>query len=381
VVVTNDQEWSSSTRTSISPQLDLTVEQAESEVTGQWSAHLGRAKLQAAEHGWFSVTVRDTASGSVRGASQKMSDFPALIAEDTTAWPGQFQYTNESGTLRFTGERAGQKAQGAFRFTPDTNYARQIQAELKTNVAALDCFWLGLHHVTVAEAAGYARTGVRLSVAEVCRLKAHGVKPDYMAALRQVRDFSVDEIIRLRNHGIKPEYPAALKQAGYRLDTESLVRLRNHGVTAADAQGWKEAGYNLEVEPLIRLRNYGVRPEYGKAVRRVLPNAPPEDLVKLRQYGVSEQFLAEMRKAEGNFTLEELVRLRSHGVPPEYVAEWRKAGFGFKADELISLRRHGVPANYAAALNLPNRKPLSVDTILLLRQRGLSAEQVRALRE
>ena len=369
------------TTTFQSPTLELTVERTEPEVSGRWTAQLGKISGEKAGQFWFSFTVRDEANQTTKGVSANASEFPALMAQEQADWPGQFEYATDAGRILFRGERDGRKAQGTFEFAPDTNYARQVQASLKTAPSGVDCFWLAVYQVTAEQLAAYAQAGEKLSVADICRLKAQGVSPEYLATVRKTRPFPVEEVIRLRNQGVSADFPAAFKDAGYPFKTEELIRARNHAVSAADAKAWKEAGFNFGLEELIRMRNYGVRPEFGKAVREALNQATPEELVKLRNYGVSEQFLREMRRADGQFTAEDLVYLRSRGVQPDYVVEWRKAGFGFSAQELASLRNHGVPASYAAVLNVPNRKPLTADMIVKLRSRGLSAEEIRALRE
>ena len=77
----------------------------------------------------------------------------------------------------------------------------------------------------------------------------------------------------------------------------------------------------------------------------------------------------------------EIVRLRQHGVPVDYLRGWREIGYEFSAEEIIHLRNHGVPIDYAKQANPPGRKLLDPATLIDARNRGLSAETVRKLRE
>jgi hypothetical protein len=364
-----------------SPSLELIVaEVAESAISGTWSAQLAPGST-ASRHDWISIQVRDQQGLTRHGSGRPGSDFPLLFATDAEPWPGEFSYATEGGVFLFRGLRSGRTAEGGFTFEPDPGYVRNVSALLQPPPAGMEWLWLALRRISAEEIAAYARSGVRMNVSELLRLQSRNVRPDYLAAVRQHQDFSIDEVIRLRNHGVRETFPAELHQAGYRFGADELIRLRNHGVSAEDAAAWKEAGYDFKADQLTRLRSHGVKPAFGRAVRGILPEATVDDLTRLRNRGVNEQYLAELHEADPTFSTEEVVYLRNRGVPADYVMAWRKAGYDFNAAEIAKLRNHGVPASYAAALAVPDRKPLPADTIARLRQRGLSAEEIRQLRE
>ena len=77
----------------------------------------------------------------------------------------------------------------------------------------------------------------------------------------------------------------------------------------------------------------------------------------------------------------EIVRLRQHGVSVDYLQGWREIGYEFSPEEIIRLRNHGVPVEYAKQSNPPGRKLLDASTLIDTRNRGLSAETIRKLRE
>jgi hypothetical protein len=88
-----------------------------------------------------------------------------------------------------------------------------------------------------------------------------------------------------------------------------------------------------------------------------------------------------MKKADPSLKPGELVRLRNSGVSADYVQAWRQAGFNCSSEDLIRLRNNGVPSDFAAAVQVKGRKPLSVDTLIRLRNRGVTAAEIRELRE
>jgi hypothetical protein len=363
------------------PALELTVEQTDPAVTGRWSASLANVSRAKASQTWVQVNVRDARKNTIYGSSRSARDLPALLTAENRSWPGEFELGAEAGTLRLRGERSGSKASGEFALTPKPAYAEQVASLLSEAPSGMDWLWLVLYDVRADEIAAFVRAGGRLKAAELCRLKSFGVSPEYFGAVRADQAYSIDEVTRFKSHGVPADFPATVHKAGYDFDAAGLVRLRSYGVSGADAQAWGKANPNLSAEELVRLRSYGVTPAFGKAVYDVLGNPTVEQIIKLRSYGVSEQFLTEMRAADAHLTTDDLVHLRSYGVPADYVRAWRKAGFEFDARELTRLRSHGVPVDYAASLSTPNRKPLSCDAIIRLRQRGLSAQEIRELRE
>jgi hypothetical protein len=68
-------------------------------------------------------------------------------------------------------------------------------------------------------------------------------------------------------------------------------------------------------------------------------------------------------------------------VPSDYVKTLMKNGARFNAEQIIALRNNGVPADYIAAVNLEGREPLDAKAIIELRQRGVSADTARKLRQ
>ncbi|MBA4148822.1 MAG: hypothetical protein H0X66_11970 [Verrucomicrobia bacterium] len=363
-----------------SPSLTLKVRENEGFVSGTWSANLAQSRPSANQQVWFSISIHDARSQKMFSAHADAINYSFLFPQKKS-WRGQHQMLTPAGTLVLSGQFSSKTAAGDFTFTPDANYLAQAGAHLTSAPSTLELLELGLAGVTVEQMVAFEKSGMKSSAAEMIRFKSSGVTPQYAVAVRKVQPFSADEIVRLRNSGVPETFPAAMKSAGYDFDAVQLVKLRNSGVSADEAAAWKKAGFDFDLESLVKMRNSGVKPDFARAVKEVFPSISSSEVVKLRNSGISKEFLIDIKKADVDFTVDEIIRLRNSGVSADYIRAWRTAGSTFRSEELIRLRNSGVPVDYAAVVNIPNRKPLSVDTLIKLRNRGMSAQEIRELRE
>ncbi len=81
-----------------------------------------------------------------------------------------------------------------------------------------------------------------------------------------------------------------------------------------------------------------------------------------------------------NPTADELVAARELGVDGTAALAYSAAGYRFSVAELIELAEAGVDADYAVALVDSRYPPLSGEQLLDLHGRGVTPEQVRAIR-
>ena len=136
-------------------------------------------------------------------------------------------------------------------------------------------------------------------------LKAVGVSPEYVAAIRSVApqlNLDHDDIVGMRAVGVSPEFVRELARLGYRnvdaddltgayavgvradyvrslasagygrISLDKLTELRAVGVTARDIQRFRRAGFgNLDVDKLVELKALGITPEELKASERYGP--------------------------------------------------------------------------------------------------------------
>jgi hypothetical protein len=347
---------------------------------------------------------------------------------------GQWNSTNEVGAVLFHLPESS-KSPGKFEFLPDRNYAQRALALLREPVTPEELFYFWMRDISVSDLEAYGQCGVPLNAKELLRLRSAGASPDYVIAIRSAGDYSPTDIATMRNHGVTANYPAELVRARLKLTAQEILRLWNYGVTTDEASRWNKSGIPLNADAVARLHSFGIQPEYGAAVHQLFEKAGMDELIKLRNFGVPESYLRQMKEVQAAFSVDNIARLWSHGVPVEYVKTWRNSGYEFDEETLIRLRNYGVPADFAAplkemklqaedliklrnygvtpdyclawrkagydisvqdlvrlrvagvpesyatALMIPGRSPLSVDTILKLRMRGLSAEEIRAVRE
>ena len=361
--------------------MEMIVHQIEPTISGTWTATFENGWRSQAGNVWVPITVRDGNESVQRTIGRPAEELSRLFEPDSESWPGAVELTSEAGEIRLESRSESDRAGGQFTVKPNAAFADRVSGSLAAPPEGVDWIWLILQEISSEEIAAFAETGTRLTVNEICRVKAHGISADYFSAVRRASDFSVSDVIRLRNHGVPADFPEKLQEAGYEFEAKDLTRLRNFGVSADEAAGWKKAGFDCDASELTKFRSFGVKPEFGGAVRATLKDPAPDDIIKLRNFGITVPYLENMKKAGADFSADDLVHLRNFGVQPDYVAAWRNAGFGFGAKEIAKLRSFGVPTEYASAVGIPGRKPLSSDAIIKLRQRGLSAEEIRELRE
>jgi hypothetical protein len=69
-----------------------------------------------------------------------------------------------------------------------------------------------------------------LGIDEICELRNHGVKPDYVREMRELglAALDVDELIELKNHGVKPDFIREMMDEGLLdLSVDRIVELRD----------------------------------------------------------------------------------------------------------------------------------------------------------
>jgi hypothetical protein len=183
-------------------------------------------------------------------------DIPASQIRDNN-----FTIAEEAGTFHLQGTFSDGQGAGTWSFTPNPNFARELEQRGIQAPSEKEQFQLALGHFTIAEldallAAGFARP----TPAELVRMKEHGINRDYITAMKGLRFASktVDELVRLHDHGVTPGYIRSLQDFGYSPSANDLVRLHDHGVSAQYIARLRSHGYtNLSADDLIRLHDHG----------------------------------------------------------------------------------------------------------------------------
>jgi hypothetical protein len=297
--------------------------------------------------------------------------------------PIQMVFKEDVGTIEWAGQRVGNKGTGRYTFTPNPEFLAAIQPHTVGDLPLQDLEHLAQHKVERAYFIQAASVnGGKVAVGEVMTLVNHGIPLEELKQWAATRSaLSIPQVIGLKNNGVPPEALKGFEQAQPGISVDEVIRYRQNGLNPDYVQAWIQAGFALKSEEFIRLRNHGVPIEFGQALRRGGFSGSIEDILGLRNHGVSPDFYAGAMGAMPKLSNSEVVLLRQHGVPVDYLQGWKEIGYEFSAEEIIRLRSHGVPIDYARQANPPGRKLLDPATLIEARNRGLSAEIVRKLRE
>lgn len=410
------------------PTVEFVILQNKPSVTGQWnvSGDLG------ASTNFISIVARENTTGTTFHFTRRLENL-ALLNECRKNRGGKARYSNEVGAVEFSNARGKKPSQ--FTFTPNIQFAVNAAKTLKSTPTQDELFRLLLLNLKTEELRGYCRSGVPLSALDLILFKAAEISPACVTGMFKGGNFTTDEILYMNQYGVPQTYPAELAKGGLLLRAKFIVILHQYGVPSEEAKAWNRSGYTADANVIAKLHSLGIPPSLGVGVHGLFDQATVDDLVQLKTFGVDEPFLSRLKAARVNVTLDDVIRLRTFkvpadyiiawltegykfgasdlinlnkngvsketapllknqnfnaeeliklhrfGVPPDYVMAWRNAHYKFGVQDLIRLHTAGVPAFYAAALNVPGRDPFSADTILRLRLRNLSVEELRSYKE
>jgi bla regulator protein blaR1 len=116
---------------------------------------------------------------------------------------------------------------------------------------------------------------LRLDHDDIVSLKAVGVTPAFVQELARLgyRAVDADDITGAYAVGVREDYVRSMASVGYgRLSLEQLTELRAIGVTAGDVQRFRRAGFDhIDVDKLVQLKTLGITPEELRASERYGP--------------------------------------------------------------------------------------------------------------
>jgi beta-lactamase regulating signal transducer with metallopeptidase domain len=172
--------------------------------------------------------------------------------------------------------------------------------------------------------------GGKLTVDDLIELRACGVTPGYIDAMRSAGfgELSLDEIAEMRAVGVTPEYVKSLRDAGIKFDgARNVTELRALGVTGEYVSQMRAAGYsNLTTKQLTNLRAMGVTPSYVKQMSDAgYRNLTPSELVELKAQGIRPEFIKSLNDAGyTNLSVKDLVRMAAMGVNADFIRDLAK---------------------------------------------------------
>jgi len=289
----------------------------------------------------------------------------------------------DAGTIEWAGQRVGNKGSGSYTFTPNPEFLAAIRPHASDTPQLRDLHQLAQRKVDrsyFSRAAGMS--GGKVSSGDVTTLVNYGIKPEALDEWAAARPgLSIPQLISLRNNGVQPASLKEFSAAQPGISVEEVIRYRHNGLNPDYVQAWTNAGFALKPEELIRLRQNGVPIDFAQALKRGGFAGSVEDIIRLRNNGVPPDFYAGAKSAMPKLSDAEIVRLRQNGVSVDYLQGWKEIGYEFSTEEIIRLRNHGVQTDYARQANPPGRKLLDAAALIDARNRGLSAETLRKLRE
>lgn len=382
----------------------LTLVPEKSRTGGEWRASVD--VLKSNRSNGINIEIRE--DRSTYGFFFPTERSPRIEGKTSDGSTLHFTIPSEAGDLQFNGVVKNKVASGRYVFEANKEFAAEAGKLLRTQLTDEELLKLAFARVGVDYIKGVHEALPSANLEDIVRLRNFGLEPDAIKAFVAAGFSRVDELTKLRSFGVTPEFATKARAAGYGKTAEEITRLRSFGVTVEYMTGWKDAGFALTTDEVVKLRNFGVQPEYGAAWKKAGYNIDPEGLtraknfgvpiefaaalagdkkpsleevIRMRQFGINADYYREIKNLKPDFTVEEIVRLRQFGVTAEYVKAVGATRNDFTAEQIVKLRQFGVPAEYVAALSVPERKPLDAQAIIDLRNRGVSAETARKLRE
>ena len=141
---------------------------------------------------------------------------------------------------------------------------------------------------------------------------------------RKKQKSAIDRAIELKAVGVTPEYVAAIRSVApqIRLTSDDLVELKGVGVTPEFVQELARAGYsNIRADDITEAYAVGIRPDYVRGMAAAgYPRIPLSELVELKAVGVTPGDVERFRRA--GFThldVDDLVQAKTLGLTPEEI--------------------------------------------------------------
>lgn len=390
-----------------SPRLKFSLESGSSVPSGRWKA-LGRHQdlNNPFSNHWFQAQVKLGNTHIYLASIDSSELFP--LWQRGSSDSGLIIFNQSAGSIEFIKD-APESQQGSFAIKQDETFsqlAEELSGEPLTIHQLLMCIIQKTETQTLRD---YAETGISLegehlwdwvryqvsgeevltlkphltdmSAADVITLKRYGVKPDYVAKLSpKYPEYNAEDYTKIRRYGVSDSYALEVAESGLALSSDDMIKLRRYGVPSE----WPSACAPLEkihgVDDMVSLRRYGVSLDFLEAAHASSTVQSADDVINLRRRGVSTSFLKELGDATPPLSVDQVIQLRNAGVSADYFKAVQAAGT-YSVEEVIQFRHRGVGIELIQAANPPDREPLSVDTIIELRNRGLSPKSVRELRQ
>lgn len=302
---------------------------AQTEVTGDWTASMGREKPAigrrhksdepdtfadeqeaAAQVKGDQLNLnfeRPTRNGrhSQMGQNYSFSELQGLTRQQVeSGGPVKFSLVREAGTISCEGVFQNGKGVGTFRFTPNQSFVSAMKSR------GFD----------------FERTD-----------KSWGDERDsenkvFSAAVLNVTTALADDLLSV---GLA------------KLDVDDLFKAAIFKVDSKFAREMKASGFpNLDMEDLVKARIFKIDAQFVTQVMQMgFGNQSFEELVKMRIFKVTPEFIASVR-SEGiaNPSVEELVKMKIFNIDSDFIRKAKADGVPLEVERLVE-RRIGVHRN------------------------------------
>lgn len=231
-----------------------------------------------------------------------------------------------------------------------------------------------------------ARDG-KLTVDELISLRAVGVTPAYLDAMRAIfPNLTVNQATGMRAVGVSPEYIREMRDAGFEVKTpNAATSLRAVGVTADYVRQMRDAGFTItKASDATGLRAVGVTPDYVREMRNAgFTITRASDATGLRAVGVTPEYVTEMRAAGFTITkASDVTGMRAVGVTAEWLRAMKTAGVDIRtASEATGLRALGVTPEFVKKLANSGYSNLTIRELKRLAASGVDDDFIREMEQ
>ena len=390
-------------RTGSSPRLELHFEDHHSDRSGTWKiTHLRGDSLPSGYPIHVSIRGLNGSADTLFSFVQK-SDFEFTQSEPYTD-PNCF-FEADAGKLQLSRPLEGQKWTGNFQLHTSDTFDDLVFAVSSERMTPSQLLWAIASNLKQETVESFLQTKADLSGGRFWNLVKHGVSPDYtssiLAALpegsiddvielnrfgvsadqvRQFLPFDTKSIVEMRRAGVSADYAAAFREFNPLYTASDIASLRRFGVPSDWSAALRHQAKIQTSDDLITLRRFGVPISLARAAHRFHFVKNANDIATLRRHGVSTDFLTELREVDQAETPDGIIRLRRMGVSADYYNQLRTYG-SYSIDDIILMRRHGIHPDLVASTQAVGKKPLTARAIIDLKNKGVSPETIRELRQ
>lgn len=202
----------------------------------------------------------------------------------------------------------------------------------------------------------------KLTVDELISLRAVGVTPEYISAMRaHFPELTIGEVSGLKAVGVTSDYIKEMRAAGFEVNrAKDATGMKAVGVTPEFVREMRAAGFEVKsAKAATGLHAVGVTPAFVKEMRAAgIEIRDEKDATSLKAVGVTAGWLRDMRAAGVKIdNAKDATRLHAVGVTPKLVKQLADAGYtNLTAKELARLAAAGIDGEFIREMEQYRKK-------------------------